>query len=328
MTTILAVDIGGTKTILQLVSQDDAGLTCIAEARYDSQSYMTFDEVLGTFLQDAKLNAPIRAACLGVAGPVDAESAKVTNLPWQIHSTSIAEKFSIGKVLLINDFQAAGYGVESLKNEDLFMLQSGKPVTGGVKAIIGAGTGLGVGFMIMDQHGRYQVHPSEGGHAAFAPTDTVQIELLQFLQKEFQHVSCERVLSGPGLENIYRYFDASAVEANKPSISRKNLCAADISHMASDGTNTAAEQALQLFLSVYGAQAGNIALTFMATGGVYIAGGVAPRIKQMFLDSDFIAAFTNKSKMQSLMQEFPVMIVDNPKVGLMGARNVAFHLAR
>ena len=322
-TTVLAVDIGGTKTILQLARKNSDGtVERIAESLFDSQATRSFDEVLSIFLRQEKYTGVVDAACFGVAGPVDGDFAKVTNLPWQLDASSIAKSFNIDKVSLLNDFQVVGYGIDALGPEDLFVVQEGRPVSGGVRAIIGAGTGLGVGFMVAS-HDRYQVYPSEGGHVGFAPSNSTEIALLQFLQQTYAQVSYERVLSGPGLENIYRYFVSSRHQQFG-----QNISAADITRMASDGTDKCATLALQQFMKIYGAQSGNIALNFMATGGVYIAGGVAPRIKEFFLQDDFLVSFVQKSKMETLMKHFPIMIVNNPQVGLLGAREVAFHLAR
>ncbi|MFV2057676.1 MAG: glucokinase [Thiohalomonadales bacterium] len=321
MSTVLAADIGGTKTILQLIKVEDNCSHCMAESRYDSQGANSFDDLLDVFLRENNYHGALDIMCIGVAGPVSGESAKVTNLPWHLKTTDIAEAFSINRVVLINDFQAIGYGIDSLQKDDLFVVQAGLPIETGVRAIIGAGTGLGEGFMIW-HNDRYKVYPSEGGHVSFSPTNRVQIELLQFLQSSYAQVAFEEVLSGPGLENIYSYIN-SRKDVGLP----KKYSAAEITRLAYEVQETNAKEALDIFLSIYGAQAGNLALTVMATGGLYIAGGVAPRIKQSFLDGPFLAAFTQKSKMESLMPQFPVMIVDNPKVGLLGARNLACHLA-
>lgn len=321
MTTVLAVDIGGTKTILELAVLEDNSIHSLAESRFDSQQADSFDTILKEFLCQNNFHGRLDAACIGVAGPVDGKSAKVTNLPWILDADKLAELFNIGRVGLINDFQAIGFGIESLQANDLFVVQEGRPVKKGVRAIIGAGTGLGEAYLVW-QGDRYCVYPSEGGHVDFAPTNPAQIELLRFLLNVYPQVSYERILSGPGLENIYWY-----VNSRQNKQHAKKLSAADITHLACEENEPNAVESLDMFLAIYGAQAGNLALTALASGGIYIAGGVAPRIKHKFLEGGFLAAFTNKCKMESLLQNFPVHIVDNPKVGLLGARNQAFHLA-
>ncbi len=325
--TILAGDIGGTKTLLTVAkvsgSIDDAHINVVAEHRYDSQAYATFDEVLTEFFAQSwhENNHAIECACVGVAGPVKGHIAKVTNLPWEINSDDLVARFGVGKIRLINDFQAVGYGIELLKAEDFVQLQAGEPQHHGVRAVIGAGTGLGHGLLIWQQ-GRYEVFSSEGGHASFAPTDVLQIELLKYLQRKFTNVSWELVCSGPGLENIYGF-----LANNNAQQARYSLSAAEITQLAFDQKDPVAQQALQTFVKIYGAQAGNLALTCLATGGVYIAGGIAPKILPVLQQSEFMDAFNDKSKMHNLLKSIPVSVVTNPRVGLLGTVAVAaFHM--
>ncbi|KPJ89921.1 MAG: hypothetical protein AMJ53_15280 [Gammaproteobacteria bacterium SG8_11] len=325
--TILAGDIGGTKTLLTVAQVsgtiENARINIVAEHRFDSQAYAAFDEVLAEFFAHSWYNHKpvIDCACIGVAGPVKGHIAKVTNLPWEINSDDLADRFGVGKMRLINDFQAVGYGIELLKAEDFLQLQAGEPQQHGVRAVIGAGTGLGHGILIWQQ-GRYEVFSSEGGHASFAPTDAMQIELLKYLQRKYTNVSWELVCSGPGLENIYSF-----LANNHAPHTRYSLSAAEITQSAFEQKDPLAQQALQTFVKIYGAQTGNLALTYLATGGVYVAGGIAPKILPMLQQGEFIEAFNDKSKMHNLLKSIPVSVVTNPKVGLLGTVAVAaFHM--
>jgi glucokinase len=326
--TILAGDIGGTKTLLTIAQVSGNTITSeniniVAEHRFDSQAYASFDELLSEFFRQPwhKNADAIQCACVGVAGPVKGHLAKVTNLPWELDSEVLIDQFGIGKLRLINDFQAVGYGIEILAAEDFYQLQAGEPQQHGVRAVIGAGTGLGHGILIWQQD-RYEVFSSEAGHTSFAPTDPLQIKLLQYWQSKFANVSFEMVCSGPGLENIYRFLGYQ-----KDQQTAEELSAAEITQLAFDQQDPLALQALQLFIKIYGAQAGNLALTCLATGGVYVAGGIAPKILPALQQGGFIDAFNDKSKMQDLLKTIPVSVVTNPKVGLLGTLAVAaFHM--
>ena len=318
---LLAGDIGGTKTLLRLF---ESGGGVLAERRFDSASFASLSQVVAGFLSDSP-SLSIAAACFGVAGPVEGGRANITNLPWQIDAASIIAEFHIPQVRLINDFQAVAYGIEALENQDLATLQAGAPQECGVRAVIGAGTGLGEGFMVW-QGSYYAAFPSEGSHADFAPTDALQIELLRYLAARYGHVSYERLLSGPGLVNIFEFLRdsrsqqataelQSAMEAGDP--------AAAISDCAMSGKDDLAVSALDLFARIYGAEAGNLALKVLARGGVYIAGGIAAQIMGKLEDSEFLRAFADKGRFAGLLGDIPVHVVLNPKVGLMGAARVA-----
>jgi len=324
---ILAGDIGGTKTLLQAMEVTGSGKDAfhvVAEQRFYSPAYDSFDDVIKEFLQQPWANKGrhgIQAACIGVAGPVKGRLAKVTNLPWELNSDLLAQQNGIAKIRLINDFQAVGYGIEMLEKDDIYQLQEGEPREHATRAVIGAGTGLGHGILIWLQD-RYEVYSSEGGHASFAPTDELQIELLQYLRTQYPNVSYELVCSGPGLENIYRFC------LNKNQITRvADIDAADITRMALEENDPLAQQALRMFVKIYGSQAGNLALTCLATGGVYVAGGIAPKILPALTSGEFIDAFNEKSKMRDLLKAIPVSIVTDPNVGLLGTVGMAaFHM--
>lgn len=318
---LLAGDIGGTKTLLRFF---EAGGGVLAERRFDSAAFASLNQIVATFLSDFP-SIPLAAACFGVAGPVEGGRANITNLPWQIDAASIAAEFSIPQVRLINDFQAVAYGIESLESRDLATLQAGKPQERGVRAVIGAGTGLGEGFMVW-QGGHYEAFPSEGSHADFAPVEALQIELLRHLAARYGHVSYERLLSGPGLVNIFEFLRDSRGQQATAELQSAMMTgdpAAAISGHALGCKDELAVSALDLFARIYGAEAGNLALKVLARGGVYIAGGIAAQIMGKLRDGEFLRAFADKGRFAGLMGNIPVHVVLNPKLGLMGAARVA-----
>ncbi|OGT21928.1 MAG: glucokinase [Gammaproteobacteria bacterium RBG_16_57_12] len=321
---VLAGDIGGTKTLLQVVDVDPLGCRQVWEQRFDSQSYGDFSALLAEFLDHAQQQSPgmIESACLGVAGPVVNAQARITNLPWTIDARQLMSKYRLPHVSLINDFQAIGYGIGGLRETDFVTLQSGQPRPRGPRALIGAGTGLGEGLMLwMDNH--YEVLPSEGGHVDFAPTTSRQMDLLQHLAQRMERVSYECIVSGPGLVRIHEFLCAAGPlrpsAAFAAALQSADDPAACISQHALQGNEPIAEQTLELFLEIYGAQAGNLALTVLASGGVYIAGGIAPKLIDRLRDGTFIRAFNHKSPMSGLTSAMPVKVVMNPHVGLIGA---------
>ncbi|MDQ1363132.1 MAG: glucokinase, partial [Pseudomonadota bacterium] len=258
------------------------------------------------------------------AGPVSHRTAQVTNLPWSINADSLQQQFNIAHVELINDFAAIGYGIDCLQQQDFVDLQAGHALDKATRVVIGAGTGLGEGYLVW-QDGGYVPLPSEGGHADFAPASEVQMNLLGYLQARFGHVSYERVVSGMGLVNIYDF-----LACNQPASIKLQQAlldgddpAAIIAEFAMEKNEAVAVQALDIFIECYGAQAGNLALTCLARGGVYIAGGIAPKIMQRMQQGDFMRAFCNKGRFASLMQALPVKVIMNPEVGLHGAIRVA-----
>lgn len=323
---ILAGDIGGTKTLLRL---SEAGGAAIAELRFDSRAYESFDQVVTEFLAGHAGQA-LAGACFGVAGPVEGGRANITNLPWRIDAAAIAARFHIPQVRLINDFQAVAYGIEALDGGDLATLQAGAPQDGGVRAVIGAGTGLGEGFMTW-QGGYYEAFPSEGSHADFAPTDALQIGLLNYLAERHSHVSYERLLSGPGLVNIFEFLRNHEGRQPTPELQAALEVydpAAAISHCALAGSDELAVAALELFVRIYGAEAGNLALKVLARGGVYVAGGIAPQIIDKLKDGQFMQAFVDKGRFEELLGRIPVYVVLNPEVGLLGAVRLAERISR
>lgn len=323
---VLAGDVGGTKTLLQLAAVRDDAIRPIREARFDSAAYPDFDSLLGEFMRAAA--SPLAAACFGVAGPIHGQSAKITNLGWTINAGAVGAEFGIANVRLINDFTAVGCGIEALHEDDVTALQEGVPELHGTRAVLGAGTGLGEGILVW-QGDHYQALPSEGGHVDFAPADEVQDGLLRYLRPLFGHVSYERILSGDGLVKIFEYLTgsgrATATAALRQAMLERDPAAA-ISEFGLDGRDPAAVRALDLFVAIYGAQAGNLALTTLARGGVYVAGGIAPKIMAKLKGGGFVHAFNDKGRFSGLMQSIPVRVVMNPQVGLLGAALVASRL--
>ena len=310
---IVAGDIGGTKVLLQFVDASQTGRTVLAEQRYESHSYATFDDLLGAFVNE-HVAGPVDAACFAVAGPVFADRAEVTNLTWKMDAMALAKKFSIGRVSLINDFYAVALGVPILAPADLLILNAGTRVPFGPIAILGAGTGLGEANLVHDGV-KWNVVPSEGGHADFAPQDEEQTQLFLALHAQYGHVSWERLLSGAGLVNIHNFVSGEErpYDEAMPMEIAKALA----------GGDAAAVKTFAIFVDIYGAEAGNMALRLLARGGVYLAGGVAAKNIDQFTDGRFINAFLRKGRFQHILAAIPVNLITNPKVGLLGAAEMA-----
>jgi glucokinase len=318
---LLAGDVGGTKTVLTLV--EAASERTILEATFPSRDFPGLEAIVERFLA-AGPPVEIAAACFGVAGPVVDGRAVTTNLPWRLDEAALARAIPAPRVRLLNDLEAAAHGVLELPGSDLATLQPGTPRPGH-KALIAAGTGLGEALMIWDG-ARHVVVASEGGHGDFAPRNDLETDLLRFLAREFGHVSYERVLSGPGLFNIYRFLRdtgwATEPPALRDAIARGDPSAA-VSEAALAGEHPLAAKALEMFVSIYGAEAGNLALKAFALGGVFVGGGIAPKIRARLADGTFIQAFRDKGRLAPFMAAIPVHLVLNPKAPLLGAVAVA-----
>ncbi|MBI5752044.1 MAG: glucokinase [Hydrogenophilales bacterium] len=321
---VLAGDIGGTKVLLRLAHVGAGSCRVVKEQRYESSAFSGLSPIVQEFLKSLHRDSAIDAACFGIAGPVTevgpCQIAKVTNLPWEVDSAALAREFSLPAVRLINDFQAVGYGIETLTGEDLVTLQEGSAQPRAPRAVIGAGTGLGQGILVW-QHDHYEAIATEGGHTDFAPTDGLQVGLWHYLRQQFEHISYERLVSGSGLVLIYSYLREQEAKYAPLHTDPRNAAdpAAAISELVLSGADALAVQALDLFLCIYGAQAGNLALSAGATGGVYVAGGIAPKIIHKLTDGTFMRAFLKKGRMAPLLAAVPVQVVMNPNVGLMGA---------
>lgn len=327
--TILAGDIGGTKTILALFTGEKE-MRLIREAVFPSRLYPDFEGVLKEFFQGNEI--PPRRACFGVAGPVLQGRSETTNLPWIVDAGEISRRFAIPSVALLNDLEATAYGTLALTEEDYFILNKGEPEifsseTGarGNRAVISAGTGLGE--VILFWNGlQHQPSASEGGHSDFAPRNPLQVALLQYLWRQYPSVSYERILSGPGLFNIYRFLRETGHGEEPPWLSERLALedpAAVVSEVALSGKADLCVKALDLFVSAYGAEAGNLALKALATGGIYLGGGIAPKILQKLRDGTFMKAFVDKGRFSEMMSRIPVRIILNLKTALLGAAHYA-----
>ena len=327
---VLAGDIGGTTTRLQIAVCEDGACRPLREQRFASAAFPHFSAVLHEFLKDGPA-VEIRSACFGVAGPVLPTAAgqfvQVTNLPWQLDSAALAREFGIARVRLVNDFQAIGYAIEHLRAEQLLVVQEGQPVAHGPRAVLGAGTGLGQAVLVW-QGERYEVLATEGGHADFGPTDELTVELSRYLLAHFGHASYELLLSGAGLFRLYSFLRERGAMPESPPMAKalRDGNPAAITRAAMQEGDPLSNLALELFVRIYGAQAGNLALTTGATGGVYITGGIALRILSRLNSNTFMHAFSNKGNMSSWTKRIPVYIVLEPEPGLAGALSVARRL--
>lgn len=317
MQTLLAADIGGTKTLLQVITDNGEVL---AEQRFASKDFVGFTELLAGFLTSLpKDYLPITSACLAVAGPVTGRTASVTNLPWWIDAEALCQLLPLKQVTLINDFAAVGEGIACLTEDDLLILQAGRPEPDAPRAVIGAGTGLGQAYMTPQQDG-WRVWATEGGHTDFAPTDALQQQLLDYLLQQYVHVSYERLVSGMGLENIYQFL--AGLHDLPVNVDMNADRAAQISELARLG-DPLAQQTMRLFIEIYGAQAGNLALTVMPRAGLYLAGGIAVKNQSMFEDGSFMQAFLAKGRMQPVLENIPVYLIRTSDTGLRGAALLA-----
>ncbi len=290
---VIAGDVGGTKTLLRCV---DGNGSVVAEARFESAAYATFDDLLRAFD-----SGPADAACFAVAGPVFDDRARVTNLGWTMEERALERAFGIGRVSLINDFYAVALGVPLLGPDDLVSLQRGQRDPNAPVGIVGAGTGLGQAILV-----RGEVIPTEGGHQDFAPQDEEQARLFLELHRRYGHVSWERVVSGMGLTNIHTFLGGEALEPP------------EIAERAAAG-DPRARHTVEIFVDTYGAEAGNMALRVLARGGVYLAGGIPAKNVDWFTDGRFLEAFLRKGRFRGVMEEMPVDLITNTEVGLIGA---------
>ena len=323
---ILAGDAGGTKTMLALFEPGDGAPVLVREATVPSREFDSLEAIVERFLA-AGPRGDITAACVGIAGPVVDGRAVTPNLPWVVDERRLADAIPAPRVRLLNDLEATAHGIWALGEDELVSLQSGALRRGNL-AVIAAGTGLGEAIVVIDG-GRRTVFATEGGHADFGPRGELEEDLLRYLRKEFGRVSYERVLSGPGLVNVYRFLRDTGV-AGEASQTAERMAAGDpaavITELGLDGADRLCAMALALFVSVYGAEAGNLALKALAVGGVIVAGGIAPRILPALRAGSFVAAFRDKGRLSSLMETIPVFVALNPKTALLGAARVAASL--
>jgi len=327
---LLAADVGGTKTAIALALAGPQP-QIVAQQVYPSRDYPSLQSIVVEFLESARAAAPdtgLAGACFALAGPADDHFGTLTNLGWQVEAEALARTFRIARVRLVNDFAAVGRGIEYLRPSDIETLQPGQPVERGVRLVVGAGTGLGM-CLITWQGAGYAVHSSEAGHADFAPVDPIQDQLLLHLRREFGRVSYERVVSGPGLTRIFAFLEATGGAASKElqEAFRRRDDAEVIAEFAATHNDPVAMRALDIFVTAYGAFSGNMALAALPRGGVYLAGGIAPKIAAKLKDGIFIGAFLNKGRFRGLLATIPVHIVMTPEIGLRGALLEANRLA-
>ena len=325
--TVLAGDIGGTNSRLALYAvAGSEALTPIRSATFPSRDHGGLEEVIARFLGEAA--APVAAASFGIAGPVVDDAVITTNLPWHIRGASLRERLGTPHVRLLNDLEATAYGALVLPADQLLALNPGVARTGN-RAVIAAGTGLGQALLFWDG-ARHVPVATEGGHTDFAPRDEVEHELLRYLERQYDgHVSYERTVSGHGLANIFRFLDDHCRMPVSPETRRRfehEDPAAVIGQLGVSGACGTAVAAVDRFVSIYGAQAGNLALTVMATGGVYIGGGIVNKLLPAMTSGGFVKAFKAKGRYERLMAEIPVWIIRDPDAGLHGAAHVAASL--
>jgi glucokinase len=320
---ILAGDIGGTNARLAFFDVLDGHFSLISASVFPSREYGGLDEIVAKFVHASDVR-PDRA-CFGIAGPVRNGRVEASNLPWVIESKRLAEELQIRKALLINDLEANAWGIPALDPQDVVALNQVKGNSQGNQAVIAAGTGLGEAGMFWDGS-QHHVFACEGGHADFAPRNDLEVDLLNYLRAHYGHVSYERVVSGPGLVNVFNFLrDTGRGTPPKWLIDEMSHSdpAAAISRAALDSKCPLSEQALDLFVSIYGAEAGNLALKTMATGGVYLGGGIAPKMLAKLSGPLFMQAFAGKGRMQTLLEAMPVRVIVNEKIALLGAARCA-----
>ncbi|MGO9776436.1 MAG: glucokinase [Terracidiphilus sp.] len=315
---ILAGDVGGTKVHLALYDFINGNLEYSRDERFPARDYSGLEEIVKEFLGAFK----VTAACFGVPGPVRDGRLRLTNLPWTLDSHELAVNLGINHVFLINDLEANGYGVAELSADQIYTLSEGDASQIGNRALLAAGTGLGEALLIWNGHS-HTPYPSEGGHADYAPRNEDEIDLLRFLKQKYNgRISQERVVSGQGLSNIYEFL-REVRGVDEPVWLAERLAAEDpnvvITELALKAKSEICEKAMDMFISAYGAEAGNLALKLLSVGGVYVGGGIAPRILEKLRDGRFMKAFTDKGRLSQLLINMPVRIILESRAALMGA---------
>ena len=317
---ILSGEIGATRTRLAAFETEGNSLRRVVEKLYMSQQHSGLSEIITDFIRTEGI--PVQSACFGVAGPVKRDRSKISNLPWTIDARELAKQLKVNAVGLINDLEAYAYGIDALDSKDFVTLNEGSEDEEGNRAVISARTGLGMAGLYWDGF-RHHPFACEGGHSDFAPRNGVGMELLGYLQKKYGRVSCERILSGPGIKNIYDFL-RDTNKLDEPQWLREQMAVAPdppalISQLALEGRAAICDQTLSLFVSIYGAETGNCALNFLSTGGVFLGGSIAAKIVPKMKDPIFMQSFLDKGRMEPLLREMPVKIVLNDDSGLIGA---------
>jgi glucokinase len=327
--TVLAGDIGGTKTVLALYEMSTGLHKPTLQKSFPSAEHDSLDSVIAEFLRDT--GATVSAAAFGVAGPVLNGAASITNLPWKMSESGLAATLNAGSVKLLNDLESIANAIPALSESDIAPLNTVQPTPNSAMGVVAPGTGLGEAFLVSDGAGNYSAHPSEGGHCDFAPNTDLEIEMLRYLLPVFDgHVSYERVCSGIGIPNIYNFMRWSGV-AELSEIETAVSSASDptpviMTNAMSPAPSPRCKATLDMFCSVLAAQAGNLALTVMATGGLYLGGGIPPRILPALQHGAFLQSFLNKGRLRILMERVPLRVITNPNAALLGAARVALGL--
>jgi glucokinase len=314
---VLSGDIGGTKTRLAVIAVEGSKLFIEREQTYASHDYGVFEEIVGDFLQGFATPA---GAAFGIAGPVLGRKAQTTNLPWHIDADALQTKYGFDHCLLLNDLEATAAGLQALNNDDLFILHAGIPNATGNAAVIAAGTGLGEAGLFWDGH-QYQPFSTEGGHASFSPCNDLEIALLQHMRSRHGHVSWERIVSGPGLVSLHGFL-CQQRGAQLPDWLQYEIqngdAAAGIAEAALSERDELCVEALDWFMRLYGAEAGNLALKVMSRGGMYLGGGIAPKILPGLKNGVFLEGFFSKGRMRPLLEAMPVSVILNDRAALFG----------
>jgi len=316
---ILAGDVGGTSTRLAFFDVSRGRLQRLTEKTYHSRDYATLDDIVGDFL--ASQQTKPEAAAIGIAGPVHEGVVRATNLPWLVEVKRLAARIGISKVVIINDLEANGFGIATLGADDFAVLQPGAPDAKGNAVVVSPGTGLGESVLYWDGR-QYWPLPSEGGHASFAPQTDLEDELLKHLRAQFGHVSWERLVSGQGIFNIYKFLRDTGRES-EPAWLAQQLTAGDpgavISKSALERRSPLCEKTLDLFAALLASECGNMALKVLATGGVFLGGGIPPKILPKLKEPAFIESFKDKGRFGPLLETFPVRVILNEYTALRGA---------
>lgn len=325
---VLAGDIGGTKANLGVFEYGSDRPQPLVQESYASAGRASLNELIADFL--VKHSFPVSSACFGIAGPVIRGSVKTTNLPWEITESQIQEFFNFESVILINDLMATGFSIPVLKEEELFAVNPAPGDEGGNVGLIAPGTGLGMSLLV-HKDGSLIPLPSEGGHVDFAPTDEKQVELWKSLRCSLDHVSVERLASGPGLLTIYKWLSGLNGRQEPPWLTERFKMMAPpraISTAALLEKEPSCIEALEIFISIIGAAAGNLALTGMTTGGIFLGGGILPEVMPQLEDDAFMRAFTDKGRFRGILSGIPVHVILNDKAALLGAARWAFERPR
>ncbi len=334
---IIAADVGGTKTHFAIA---EAGLPdkLLFEAIYPSRQYVDFPTLLQTFIDaSGDVGNNIKTLSLALPGVISSTQAKLTNLPWVIEKQALKERFNVDNVYFMNDFQASASGVSALKGAGKIMINSAEIVDGATRVVVGAGTGLGLAWA-QKLGGNYISFSTEAGHMDFAPVNAMQIQLLHYLMHRFGHVSYERLLSGSGLENIYQFISVDKMQTSDPykhssdpvqqlKNEAPKVDAPWVVQQANLG-DTMAKQAVTMFVEIYGAYIGNVALIFKPAGGIYISGGMAAKMQNWMCSQNFISACVEKGRLQSMVKTIPVILVTNESIGVLGAILEAVRLSK